>query len=104
MPSSTPLVKPTLPWGREQFMAVAAVNYCLGRRTYAVGMCVDWLHSNWPSFNQHTKTLIQRDIEEAFAADENARKCGFNYQPLGDDCDRAEWARARTLWVTDANA
>jgi hypothetical protein len=28
-------------------LAVAAHNYCLGRQTYIVGACIEWLLANW---------------------------------------------------------
>lgn len=34
------------PWGRSDLMATAAVRYCLGRCSYIVGDCVDWLHEH----------------------------------------------------------
>jgi hypothetical protein len=90
----------TFPWGRDQLMAVCAVQYCLGRMTYIVRDCVDWLTANWDAFDSHTKKLIERDIEEAFTKDDYWRKTNPE-QPngfLGMDCDRAEWERARKLW------
>lgn len=85
-------------WGRGELMVIAAHRYCLGRRTYIVGDCCDWLIDIWPSLSVKTKEIIQRDTEEEFIRDDNARANGDNYKPLGDDCDRADWERVRNLW------
>ena len=53
-------------WGRDQIMVIAAVRYCMGRSTYIVGDCAEWLIVQWPHFNEHTKAIIQRDLEEEF--------------------------------------
>jgi hypothetical protein len=75
----------------------AAVRYCLGRQSYIVGDCVDWLIEVWPNLRESTRNIIKRDIEEAFARDDRARVNGDAYNPLGMDMDRAEWERARRL-------
>ena len=87
-------------WGRDQIMALAAVRYCLGRRTYIVGDCAEWLIAYWPDFNEHTKAIIQRDLEEEFGRDDKARLEGSTYLPLGMDMDRREWEKVRKLWTT----
>lgn len=88
------------PWGRSDLMATAAVRYCLGRSTYIVGDCVDWLRENWGAFDQSAKLIIRRDVEEAIARDDEARARGDKHLPLGMDMDRAEWLRAAELWRT----
>lgn len=85
-------------YGRDQLMVTAAVRYCLGRMTYIVSDCADWLIAIWPTLHDNTRTIIQRDIEEAFARDDEARADGREYKPLGMDCDRAQWERVRRLW------
>lgn len=102
-------------WGFDGLMATSAFRYCLGRQTYIVGACVDWLISNWEKFPQNVKTLIQREVEEEFVRDDEARMANIeallegnqigyssktirHYLALGHDCDRKEWARVRALW------
>lgn len=85
-------------YGRGDLMAVAAVRYCLGRMSYIVGDCADWLVSVWPTLEEGARNCIQRDVEEAFVRDDEARERGDEYKPLGMDCDRAEWERVRKLW------
>ena len=86
-------------------VAVWAVRYCLGRMTYAVGSCVEWLIWVWPDLNEDARSTIKRDIEEAFAEDDRDRdhdrknpNGASGYRRLGMDMDRREWERVRKLW------
>ena len=86
-------------WGRDDLMALAAVRYCLGRSSYIVGDCVDWLHKQWPHLSAGIRKSIARDIEEEIARDDEARIQGREHKPLGWDCDRARWLTTRELWA-----
>jgi len=86
------------PWGTNGLMAVAAVRYCLGRMTYITHVCSEWLESEWHNLPSGARTGIQRDVEEAFREDDEARKRGDQYRPLGWDCDRDAWVKVRKLW------
>jgi hypothetical protein len=86
------------PWGTNGLMAVAAVRYCLGRMTYLTHVCAEWLVENWADFPQTTRTDIERDVEQAFREDDEARKRGDQYRPLGWDCGRDAWDKVRKLW------
>ena len=85
-------------YGFNDLMIVAAVRYCLGRRTYIVGACAEWMLRNWSKWPENVRQVLQRDIEEEFVRDDDARKHNERYKPLGDDCDRADWEKVRTLW------
>jgi hypothetical protein len=85
-------------YGRGELMAIAAVRYCIGRQSYIVGDCVDWLIEAWPALQESTRKVIQRDIEQAFVKDDHARAEDMGWRPLGMDMDRAEWERARSLF------
>lgn len=85
-------------WGRDDLMALAAVRYCLGRMSYIVGDCTDWLPQAWPNLKPNTKTVIARDIDEAIRRDTEARARGDEHLPLGMDYDRAAWVRMQHLW------
>lgn len=87
-----------LPYGRDGCMATAAVRYCLGRSTYIVEYCCDWLREAWPTLSESTRTAIACDIEGAFAKDDTCRAEGRALLPLGMDMDRAAWERVRELW------
>lgn len=84
--------------GHDHLMVIAATRYCLGRMTYIVGDCADWLVKLWPLLGDPTRAIIRRDIEEAFRRDDDDRAAGRDYKALGHDCDRAEWAKVRGLW------
>jgi hypothetical protein len=49
----------------DQLMALAAFRYCLGRRSYIVGSCLDWLRDTWEQFEPNTKSVMVRDTIEA---------------------------------------
>ena len=85
-------------WGHDQLMVIAAIRYCLGRRTYIVRDCADWIIQMWPEFTESTQKLVRRDIEETFDRDDRSRKVSSEYLPLGMDMDRREWERVRNLW------
>jgi hypothetical protein len=80
-------------WGRDDMMALAAARYCLGRSTYIVGDCVEWLIDQWPNFGDSIKRTILRDVLEAKKRDDEDRLDGREHKALGHDCDRAEWER-----------
>ena len=85
--------------GNDHLIIVAAFRYCLGRRTYVVGEYARLLVKIWPFLSEKTQNIIKRDLEEAFARDDEDREAGRDYKALGHDCDRAEWERVRKLWA-----
>ena len=85
-------------YGRNNLMVIAAHRYCLGRSTYIVGDCVDWLISIWNDLDDNTKAIIERDTEEAFRRDDEDRDECRDIMALGHDCDRREWEKLRRLW------
>ena len=78
-------------------MVTAAFRYCMGRSTYIVSDCVDWLMDVWPHLNQSTKALIKRELVEGFRADDEARSRGATFFPLGHDCDRDQWRKLKAF-------
>ena len=84
--------------GHDHLMVIAATRYCLGRMTYIVGDCCDWLIKIWPLLSPSTQRIVRLDIEEAFERDDADREAGRTYKALGHDCDRHHWARVRGLW------
>jgi len=55
----------TTPHQYPDSIAIWAFRYCLGRASYAVGDCIDWLRSVWNRLQPNTRTVILRDIQEA---------------------------------------
>jgi len=49
----------------DQLMVTAAHRYCLGRRSYIVGSCIEFLNEVWPQLNEITQQVILRDTHEA---------------------------------------
>lgn len=69
-------------WGFHNLMVLAAFRYCLGRRTYIVSSCVDWLIQYWSEIDENTKKIITEEVYDALV-DKNA----------GDSCDVEDWER-----------
>ena len=86
-------------FGRSQLMVIAAVRYCLGRRSYIVSDCADWLLQVWPALDASAQLIVRRDIEECFERDEEDRANGRAFPALGMDMDRIQWLRVRALWA-----
>ncbi len=82
------------PWGHCDMMAVCAVEYCLGRRSYIVGECVDWLYSIWPALHESARRAIIGVVESAYVRHEQFQERGA----LGMQMDKEQWDRARKLW------
>lgn len=85
-------------FGRDDLMAVAAVRYCIGRQTYIVSDCADWLIDQWGNIDPRMQVVIKRDVEDAFTRDDEDRERGSDYKALGANCDRQQWERVRKLW------
>jgi len=73
----------------DQLMCIAALRYCLGRRTYIVSCCVEWIKFNWSAITENTSNVIFRDIVEAFARNDT-----------GSICDTQNWQDLLT-WMWD---
>ena len=87
---------------REMVLPISFIHqsfrYVLGRMTYAVSMWCDWAVDNWDQIPEFDRGIIQNELEAAFRRDDKDRAEGNNYNRLGHDCDRADWARVRNLW------
>jgi|688.fasta_scaffold223921_1 hypothetical protein len=81
-------------YGMNGLMIISAVRYCIGRRSYIVSDCVDWILANWTDWPENVKTIIQRDLENEF---ERAAQ-NPDWKPLGYDFDKREWEKVRALW------
>ena len=76
----------------DQLMAMAAMRYCLGRRSYIVGACHEWLREVWPQLTTNSQNVILRDIVEALRDD-----------LAGDQLDMVGWTHtARWMWESMA--
>ena len=80
------------------------VRYFLGRCSYAVSTCTDWLVAHWAELPRHAQYCIQRDVEDAWKEDmewgeKQQAEAHSSWGPLGMDCDRSRWAEVRELWA-----
>jgi hypothetical protein len=82
----------------ETTLWLGATRYYVGRMTYAVSDFCKLLVDQWPNLSEETRYLIQRDLEREFEKDDEARKDGRKFLPLGQDCDRTWWELVRRLW------
>ena len=88
-------MKKKIDYGLNDFMISAAFRYCLGRKTYAVGICCDWLKEHWGKLSNKCKWLIFKEINEALNKDiENPQ-----YEYLGSKYDKEEWISILQLEV-----
>jgi hypothetical protein len=76
------------PWARNDLMVTAAHRYCLGRKTYMVSECVEWLIDFWRDIDIETRKRIQQETKEAIQK-------GL----AGDICDIRSWERILKLEV-----
>jgi hypothetical protein len=77
-----------LKWGRGNLMALAAFRYCLGRSTYIVSDCADWIIENWDEFDSSLRKIILFEIKEEM---DNLRG-----NPMMR-CDQYQWKRILEL-------
>lgn len=66
----------------DQLMATAAMRYCLGRQTYIVSSCHDWIRATWDQFDRNTQNVMLRDMIDAICRD-----------MAGADMDRRGWQK-----------
>lgn len=71
----------------DQIMAMAAHRYCLGRQTYVVNACVDWLRATWAEMEPNTQNVMLRDTLEALTSNR-----------AGAECDVRDWTSA-AAWM-----
>lgn len=71
-----------------QLMVMAAHRYCLGRMTYIVGACVEWMTANRRHFEANTVRVVLRDTIEAMLL-----------HRAGMECDVRQWrSLVELLW------
>ena len=68
-------------FSRDEYIWISALRYALGRRTYIVGITVEYMLRRLDIMSPGCKHIMIRDIEEQ-------EKFGY-----GDECDRVEWMK-----------
>lgn len=77
-------------------LVIGATRYYLGRMTIAACWFAQYeLARAWDELPAGTRSVIQRDITDEFARDDEARAEGRQFLPLGADCDRTAWEAVR---------
>ena len=72
----------------DQLMCTAAHRYCLGRSTYIVSSCLEWLRATWGYFDSGTRNIMVRDTVVAL----------MNHD-AGQPMDESGWLEfARWTW------
>ena len=69
----------------EKSMAICAIRYTIGRRSYIVTQGQQWARE-WGEKSKWVRDVIRRDLREA--ADRHGA--------LGDECDEAGWRNVLT--------
>ena len=85
-------------------MITAAHRYCLGRQSYIVSSCIEWMKLWWPAFERNTKLCMIRDTVVALMNNE----AGSEYDWAGWKAF-ADWAwekmdHEEQAWVHQAVA
>ncbi|MGQ0285804.1 preprotein translocase subunit SecG [Pasteurellaceae bacterium 22721_9_1] len=68
-----------------QSLAIQSFRYCLGRMTYVVNDCDEFIRKYWQNFTANTKFLIVRELLTALKDHESG------LQEIGMRCDYDVW-------------
>lgn len=79
-------------------LIIAATRYYIGRMTIAACCFANELADAWPFLPVHARSIIRRDLSEAFERDDASRAANDSFKPLGMDCDREAWEKVRKAW------
>lgn len=72
----------------DDLMTVAAFRYCLGRASYIVSHCVEYLCKHWDQIPGNTKRLIHNEIQRA-----------FEIKTYGMEMDKKQWQKILDLKI-----
>lgn len=67
------------------FMLLCALRYCMGRQSYAVSVCCDFLRNHWQEIDAKTRATMRRGVAEELARYE---RMGAT---MGADFDDRDW-------------
>lgn len=70
------------------FIVLSAVRYAMGRRSYAVGLIIDWVQHFWDKLTPNDKECIARDVKRFVESNDSK----------GDDCDQRDWENFN-IWI-----
>lgn len=76
----------------------SAFRYYLGRMTIGNVMFAGGLADAWHLLPAGIASMIKRELENAFQADDSARERNSEFHPLGHNCDREAWENVRSKY------
>jgi hypothetical protein len=85
-----------------QLMVMAAHRYCLGRRSYIVGACIEWLAAWWDGFDVNTKAVIVRDTVQALQDGLAGERMDYEAWRTFGQWAFAKLPEVKQAWVRDA--
>lgn len=77
-------------------IALCAVRYALGRRTYMPSLVADWLKRHWNCLTEQNQRSILRDVDDEFKRAEELE----DFSTIGDPCDINTWRNLRD-WMKE---
>lgn len=81
-------------------VAICAVRYALGRRTYMPGLVTDWIKANFAGrMPKGTCEIMLRDIREQREMGERS-----GWASLGDPCDVRTWEKFEAWLENESEA
>ncbi len=75
------------------FVAVVAVRYSIGRKTYAPGLVTDFVKRYWGILNSPTRAVLLKDMETEIASGRS----------LGSDFDAVLWVEFKHWLIGHQN-
>lgn len=83
---------PNLSPDQEITLWIGALDYYLGRMTYAVHTYIDLLKTEYPNLQPATQNLVKSRLKEAFAREQIRRTEPFAATTIfGHEVDRQAW-------------
>jgi hypothetical protein len=89
---------------KDEQILFCAFRYCLGRMTYVVSDCCDWLRERWPACGSEFRSLVKKEIDEAIVReDEHIASLGrhIGCTALGMEMDSKSWRELRAWMETN---
>ena len=96
---SDSFLKDKFPSMSDSDWVIIAFRYFVGRMTIAVCAFASDLARAWDSLPAGTQSIIQRELEDKFRRDDEARASYDPYLPLGMDMDREAWELVRKAYT-----
>ena len=92
-------LKDKFPSMSDSDWVIVAFRYFVGRMTISACAFASDLARAWDSLPAGTRSIIQRELEDKFRRDDEARASYDPYLPLGMDMDREAWELVRKAYT-----